>query len=97
METEECKVRCRVERGAFDEEMVVTVPTIDSSGKESEATCLAYADSVELQGELGEPGGCHGVLRVHCLDEREDIAAIVLPQSTLQNGPSILVHKKHFV
>lgn len=95
--TDQCKVRCRVERGAFDEEMVVTVPTVDSSGKDSQATCLAYGESVELEGDFDESGKCDGALTVHCLGERESIAAVVLPQSTLQNGPSVLVRKKHLV
>ena len=97
MMTEECKVQCRVERGAYDEEMVVTVPTVDSSGVDSQATCLAYGESVELQGDFDESGQCDGALRVHCLGERESIAAIVLPQSTLQNGPSVLVRKEHLL
>lgn len=77
--------------------MVVKLPIVDSSGQDIEASCLAYGRSVKVQGNLEDSGECQATLRAHCLEERDDVAAVVLPQSTFQNGPRVVVRKTNLV
>lgn len=93
----ECRIRCRVAPGAFDDEKIVTVPVVDSSGVDTEISCLAYGDSVELPEQAEATGDTTGILRAYCLAEQDDMVAVVLPQSTLQNGPNVIVRRKHLV
>jgi len=85
----ECQVRCRTEPGAVEGEMIVRLKVFGPDG-ESEACCFAYGDSVR------KVDGTE-VLCAHCLQENEEYAAVVLPQSTFANGPSVVVRKSELV
>ncbi len=94
---EKCYIKCHAEPGVFDGEQVVRIPIVDSSGHDSEAQCLAYRDAVEIKGEQGASGEAEAVLRAYCLEEKGDVAAVVLPQSTFQNGPNVIVRKSNLL
>ena len=91
MPTTECRLKCFAKQGAFEDEMLVRITSIDSAGKESEAECLAYRNSVELEGQLEPSTECKGVLKAYCLQRKKEFAVVVLPQSTFQNGPTVIV------
>ena len=93
----ECKIKCYARQGVFDDESVVRIPTVDSKGQDSEAQCLAYGNSVERQSEPNDSGEAEATLRVGCLSQNDDFAAVVLPQSTFQNGPNVIVRKASIV
>lgn len=97
MSARECQIRCRAKRGVFDDEAVVRIPTVDSAGHDSEAECLAYGDTVKRTGEEDASGEADAILRAYCLGEKDDLVAIVLPQSTFQNGPSVIVRKSELL
>ena len=92
--TKKCKVRCRARKGVFDDEMVIRLRIVDSAGKDSEAGCLAYGDDVERTDDVVDQNGeTQASLHAFCLDEKEGLASIVLPQPTFQNGPTVIVRK----
>lgn len=96
--SDECRIRCMAKPGAFEGEMVVRLATVDSQGRDAEATCLAYLDSLTLlQGKADESGEVPVALRAHYLEKRDDVAAVVLPQSTFANGTSVLVRTSNLI
>jgi len=94
---QECRIRCRAERGTFADELVVTIPIVDSTGADAQATCLAYGNSVKVEGDMSDSGECDAVLRAHCLRDKVDVVAVVLPQSTFKNGPNVIVRKSNLI
>ncbi|KKL24415.1 hypothetical protein LCGC14_2415530 [marine sediment metagenome] len=96
--TKERQIKCRAKDGVFDDESVVRVKIVDSSGNDTEAECLAYGDSVQLQGEKDDVSGeADATLQIYCLQEKNDLAAVVLPQSTFQNGSTVIVRKSELM
>ena len=89
----ECRVKCRAKKGIFDDEAIVRIRVVDSSGNDSQADCLAYGDSIKVLGPEDSSGEADAALRAYCLNEKDDLVAVVLPQSTFQNGPSVTVRK----
>ena len=90
---EQCRVRCRVRRGSFEEEMVARIQIVDAAGHDIEAECWVHKDSVTVTQEPQGNAEVEGDLRAYCLERRNQYAAVVLPQSTFQNGPSVVVRE----
>ena len=87
----QCHIKCRARPGLFLEEMIVSLRTLDSKGRSTSATCLAYGDSIERKGEPDKAGVFDASLKAYCMDRSADVAAVVLPQPTFENGPSVFV------
>ena len=92
-----CRIKCRAQRGAFDQEFVVRIPIVDSLGRDVEASSLAYSGEVTVRGELMQEGGADAELEAYRLAEQCGLVSVVLPQPTFQNGPSVIVRKEHLV
>ena len=88
-----CQIRCIAERGAFDEEFVVRFPIVHSNGDIGEAKCLAYGESVDLKGDLKEADEVDAMLLAYRVDQQGDFVAVILPQPTFENGPSVVVRR----
>jgi len=91
---ERCKVRCRAKPGTFSDELVVRIETTVPAG---EAQCLAYEGSVDSLGAPDDDGEFEGAIHAYCLGRQEGVVAVVLPQSTFQNGSSIVVKESQLV
>ena len=88
-----CRIRCHARAGQFADEKVITFQVVGPDGKLTDATAFAYGDSVELEGDLGASKEVSAQLKAHRLGEKGDLVAVVLPQSTFQNGNSVIVRK----
>ena len=95
--SEECGVRCRARKGLFDDEVVIRLQALDASGHAQEIQSLAYGDRVKGTGDPDDSGEYPAVVKAYCLGRSEELAALVLPQSTFQNGPNILVRTSELV
>ena len=93
----ECRIRCHVKQGQFNDEMIVRIVTVDERGDDSEAICLAYGDSVVPETAPDATKEVPATLRAHSIGRKDDLVAVVLPQSTFQNGPSVIVHDSQLV
>ena len=93
----ECRIKCKIRNGAFDEEMIARFPIVDSAGNDAEAECLAYGPSVEVSEERRGQTETDGILRAYLLEIRNNLAAVVLPQPTFQNGPSVVVRRSNLL
>lgn len=87
----ECRIKCHARKGLFEDEMVVRLVTIDADGNQTEAECLAYGKSVTIEGAPDASGESPALLHAYCLAENAELVAVVLPQSTFQNGPSVIL------
>ena len=47
--------------------------------------------------EVDASGEHEAVLRVDCLERRDNFVLVVLPQSTFQNGPNVIVRESHLL
>jgi len=97
MTTKTCRVKCRAKDGLFDDERVVRLWTVQPDGERREVQCLAYGDAVELKGEPDPDGESLAELRVYCIGHSSHTTAIVLSQSTFQNGPSVFVANSEII
>jgi hypothetical protein len=88
----ECKVKCTVKRGLFKEEYVAIFKVLDPEQKPQEAETIVDGDSLEDLKE--EPSGnMSALLKAWFVKNIGEAAAVVLPQPTFQNGPSVLIPK----
>lgn len=94
---EECRIKCKVRKGSFEDEMIARIQVVDSAGREAEAECLAYGDSVQPQSSPLADREVDGTLKAYLLQRKNHLAAVVLPQSTFQNGPSVVVRTSNLL
>lgn len=92
----ECRIRCHAKPALFDDEFVVRF-TVAGPGGPREVCCFAYGDSVEALGKPDESGEYPAALHAYRIGEAKDLVAVVLPQSTFQNGESVLVENSQLV
>jgi hypothetical protein len=83
---EACGIRCQVGSGIFDDELLVRIKALAPDGTTFEASSLVARESVELAGDRQS-----GVLHAYCMSNQGDPVSVILPQTTLENGPSVLV------
>ena len=93
----ECRIKCKVRPGAFDDELIARFEIVDSDGRDTEAECWAYGDSVELQVPPSAGQEVDGALHAYSLEQKEQLIAVVLPQSTFQNGPNVVVRESNLL
>ncbi|KKL99842.1 hypothetical protein LCGC14_1810390 [marine sediment metagenome] len=93
----ECKIKCRAKPGILDDEVVVRLTAISPEKGEQQVSCLAYGNSVEPTGDPDASGEYPAVLKAYCLGGDAVSSAVVLPQSTFQNGPNIVVRNTEIV
>jgi hypothetical protein len=94
---EECRIKCKVRKGAFEDEMIARISVVDSAGLDMEAECWAYGNSVIPQSQPVQGHEVDGVLKAFLLQRRGELASVVLPQSTFQNGPSVIVRTRNLL
>jgi hypothetical protein len=86
--TRECYIKCRVAEGMFSDEVTVYFDTVDpSSGRRSAASSIVPRRLIRRD----EDGADRGRLRATCIGQTDDKTSVVLPQSTLENGPCVVV------
>jgi len=89
-------IKCRLRRGLFEGEWIVRIRTITVDGSIKALEAIVYDESVDKeQSETGEE--INGKLRVYVLEKKDNKVAVVLPQSTLENGPSVVVPEEELV
>ena len=86
-----CLIKCHVKKGLFDDEMIVRLNTIDETGSVVETSCLAYGDSVIPEGSPSSSEEVPAKLRAYCLQRKDQLASVVLPQSTFLNGSNVIM------
>lgn len=94
----ECKLRCQVRPGLFGDEHIVRFKAFfPEDDTEKEVECLAYGDSIELKGEVNDDSECSASLKAYVIGTSGDSTAVVLPQPTFQNGPSVVVKNTEII
>ena len=91
--TKECKIKCKVRRGMVDDEFIARIDIVNSQGADGEAECWAYSDSVDLESAPNGAEEVDGALHAYRLGEKDELVAVVLPQTTFQNGPNVVVRQ----
>lgn len=88
-----CTLRCSATQGIFDDEWVVTIRTArgDARSIVDRGSLLMDADPA-MSGE-SRPAR----LKAYCVADHDDIAAVVLPQATIENGPTVMVPKSELM
>lgn len=95
--TEQCKIKCFVRPGVFDDEWIVRIQIITPDGQISEAESFVYGDSLVQEGLPDSQEEVPGELRVYCVDRADNRAAVVLPQTTIENGPCVIVPETELI
>jgi hypothetical protein len=85
---EACGIRCQVGSGIFDDELLVRIKALAPDGTTFEASSIVAKESVDLAGDQRS-----GVLHAYCMSKQGDRVSVILPQSTLENGPGVVVHR----
>jgi hypothetical protein len=81
----------------FDDEYLVVVQVLDEKGEMSEAVAFVHKDELTLLHSLEKSKDVEALLKVSPMDITAERALIVLPQSTLANGPVVSVRKSDLV
>jgi hypothetical protein len=90
----ECKIQCKVRKGLFEKEMIARIEIVDSNGNDVEAECWAYPDNIDSQHIPTTSDEIEAFLHAYSLGSKEGFVAVVLPQSTFQNGPNVIVREE---
>lgn len=91
------KVKCRVQRGMFDDEYLVIIEIIDDNGQKREAAAFVGKEEISVPSFPEGPEEVDGFLTVSPMEITTDKAFIVLPKSTLANGPVVSVNRSELV
>ena len=94
---EQCEIKCVVRPGVFKDEWIVRIQIITAAGQIREAESIVYGDSLVREGLPNSPEEVPGKLRVYCVDRADNRAAVVLPQTTIENGPCVIVPETELV
>lgn len=94
---ESCEIKCSVRPGMFEDEWVVRISVITADGQRREVESIVYGDSLTREGTPTASSEVPGKLRVYCIDRMTDKAAVVLPQTTIENGPCVVVPETELI
>ena len=86
------KIQCKIQRGMFDDEYLVVIDALDEQGKSITAT--SFADKQDLSADSypkTREDELPALLEVSPMQIAKKYAKIVLPQSTNENGPVVMV------
>ena len=90
----ECYIKCRISGpGMFSDEVTVEIRALDAQGKVITVRSIMPERAIEREKAPSD----HGRLRATCLGRSRHRTAVVLPQPTLENGPSLLVPNEEIV
>ena len=92
-----CRVRCKLRRGIFKDEYLARIVSVDAQGRRKDVHAFVFGDTVQVERSPDSTGESSGAVKAHCVGRRKGRAAVILPQSTLENGPSILVPESELV
>lgn len=87
-----CRLNCHVKAGMFSDEYVASLPAMSADGSSRRDVHL-FVDAVCLENVRGN----RGQLRAVEVGNTKSGVAVVLPQPTLENGPSVLVPREILV
>jgi|WetSurMetagenome_2_1015567.scaffolds.fasta_scaffold884776_2 hypothetical protein len=85
-------LKCRIRRGMFPDEFLVSVNSVNAGGDPLEV--FAFADREELQTDRFPENSqeeVSGFLRVYTLSSRDQFSSVVLPKPSLANGTTIKI------
>ena len=85
------KLKCRAQKGMFDDEYLIIIGVLDDDGKEAEAVAFIDGDEVELNSPLPDGGVVEGFVTVSPIGFESGNARVVLPQATMANGTVVSV------
>ena len=96
-EIREVEVKCRVRPGMFKDEWIVRIVTVATDGSIREVESIAYDDTVTREADGRGSDEVPGRVRAYVVGRTGNTAAVVLPQTTMSNGPSVLVPEAELV
>jgi hypothetical protein len=83
----ECRIKCEFSPGIFSDEVVARMKALGSDMKVGTITVFVSKDVVSFK----RHNRARGTLRAYCTEIRKKFAAVVLPQTSLENGQSVIV------
>jgi hypothetical protein len=89
----ECQIRCEIKQGMFSDEVTVVIHAMDSRGKVTSVSSIVPKKSITVNRK--DPG--HGSLRAYCIQKKDRMTSVVLPQATMENGPSLIVPTEEII
>ena len=89
----ECRIKCELSAGLFGDEVVARIKAFGSDRKVGIVSVIVSRDNVSF----GRHSSKQGTLRAYCMQEGGRVAAVVLPQASVENGQSVLVPKSQIV
>lgn len=92
-----CEIKCFVRPGLFKDEWIVRISIITADGQIREAESIVYGDSLVREGSPNSQEEVPGRLSVYCVNRMDDKAAVVLPQTTIENGPCVIVPETELI
>ncbi len=97
MDREYCLLKCRIRKGMFDDEYLVTIEALDQNGKKIHI--FTFADKEEIRTNSFPKGKeeVDGYLTVSPLEEQEKISSVVLPKSTFANGTVVAIESSNLM
>ena len=83
----ECQIKCKVSPGLFEDEVVARIQALGSDRSIGTVTVIVSKDNISFKGTHGK----HDALRAYCTKTGGSFAAVVLPQTSMENGQSVIV------
>jgi len=96
-EPKECRIRCDAGPGMFTDEFVVRIRTLSPDGTIHLASSIVSGGSLKFDTRPKAGSYVEATLRAYCMDSRQNLVSVILPQTTLENGPSVVVPKTDVV
>ena len=97
MSANKLQLKCHVQKGMFDDEYLVVMNVIDKEGEQIEAAAFVNKDELHLPVLPEGDNVVDGLLTVSFMGATRKTVSIVLPKSTLANGPVVLVEKSDLI
>jgi hypothetical protein len=80
----------------FENEFVVRINTVTPNGTQVAST-LVSRDCVRVAENPSKGRSVKGTLRAYCMERKNKLVAVILPQATFENGPSVVVPETEVV
>lgn len=93
MNVNKWQLKCRVQNGMFDDEYLVRVNTLGKQGELVEEAAFVHKEELSLPTYPKGDNVVEGLVTVSLMGATYKNAFVVLPKSTLANGPVILVKR----
>lgn len=97
MRSDKWRLKCRIQKGMFDDEYLVIIEVMDERGENIEAATFVYKDEIKVDLFPKKSEVVEGLLAVSLIGITHEKASVVLPNSTLANGNIVLVKTSDLV